>query len=146
MSQIPAIEETMAMTREQALRAAETRGDVAVMDWTWTEHAPWEPQRAQEAIRKIVNLTMSLTPEEIPRAIAGIEELAEFKRHHPKIVEMLSRREVVTNPRHMQIVSHIMSAHALQHAGVINEEQAKGAVAKYAVENLKEQADQRSTG
>lgn len=132
---------TITMTREQALRAAATRPDVSVMDWTWTEHRAWEPARAQAAIQRIVNFTMSLTAEEVPRAVDGVEELCEFKRHHPKIVEMLSKREVVTNPQHMEIVSHIMSAHALQHAGVIDEEQAKGAVAKFAVDNLTKQSD-----
>lgn len=132
---------TMSMTRAQALKAAEHRSDVAVMEWTYDQHEPWEPARAQAAIQRIVNFTLSLTETELSRAIDATPELSEFRRVHPKIVEMISRRDVVTNPRHMQIVSHIMSAHALQHAGAISEEQAKGAVAKYAAENLKEQAD-----
>jgi hypothetical protein len=134
---------TMTMTRDQALRAAEHRSDVQVMEWVYDEHEAWEPSRAQAAIQRIVNFTLGLSSDELQCAIDATPELAAFRSAHPKIVEMLSRRDFVTNPAHMQIVSHIMSAHALQQTGAISEEQAKGAVAKYAAENLKQQADNK---
>lgn len=134
---------TVAMTREQAVRAANGRDDVVLMDWEYDEHHPWGPDRIQAAVHRLINLTMSLTPSELERAITSTDELRWFREKHPKLVGMLVRRDVLTNPHHMQILSHVLSAYSMHTSGAISEEQAKGAIADYAIQNLKEQADRR---